>query len=41
MHADNQWLGATGNVVVTAIAAAIALLLAAPAVLLALVPLLG
>lgn len=41
MHANNHWLGETGNVAVTAIATVVAFLLAAPAILLALVPLLG
>jgi hypothetical protein len=41
MRANNQWLGRTGNVVVTAITIAVASLLAVPALLLALVPFVG
>jgi hypothetical protein len=41
MRANNQLLGGTGNIVVTAIAFTVAALLAAPAVLLALAPFVG
>jgi len=41
MHANNQWLGGTGNIVVTAITITVAALLAAPALLLALAPFIG
>lgn len=41
MRAHNQWLGPTGNIVVTAMSIAVATLLAAPVILLALVPFIG
>jgi len=41
MRANNQWLGGTGNIIVTAIAITVAALLAAPALLLALAPFVG
>lgn len=41
MRTHNQWLGPTGNIVLTAMTIAVAMLLAAPVILLALAPFIG